>query len=117
MRVKQTGTFLSPLENAVIHELFSRKELTTREIFGLLKKKKKGVALTSIAVSLDRLYSEGLVARRTETCRGGLRYVYRTRGNKGDIYKLMVSRSVDKILKKFGPVASSYFNERFNKGK
>ncbi|MDE1855439.1 MAG: BlaI/MecI/CopY family transcriptional regulator [Candidatus Micrarchaeota archaeon] len=117
MKNKQIETFLSPLEDAVLNELFSGKELTTREIFRLLNKKKKEAALTSIAVSLDRLHSSGLVSRRIETCRGGLRYLYKSGGNKEDVYRLMVSRSVDKILRRFGPVASSYFNERFNKGK
>lgn len=117
MKEKQTVDFLSPLEDVVIHELFQRKELTSRAIFTLLRKRKKRAALTSIAVSLDRLYSEGLVTRRTETCRGGLRYVYSASGKERDVYKLMISRSVDKILERFGPVASSYFNERFSKGK
>ena len=113
MNQRKFGTFLSPLESAVINELLSKKELTTREIFGLLKRKKRNAALTSIAVTLDRLKSKGLVNRRVETCRGGLRYVYKVRGDKEDVYRLLLNRTVDKMMKKFGPVAASYFNEKF----
>ncbi|MDE1828160.1 MAG: BlaI/MecI/CopY family transcriptional regulator [Candidatus Micrarchaeota archaeon] len=116
MKEGKFDKFLSPLEDVVVNVLFSKKELTSREIFRLLKKKGSRVALTSIAVTLDRLHSKGLVTRRMETCRGGFRYVYTVRGNKNDVYRLILGRTVDRLMKRFGPIAASYFNEKFGKG-
>ena len=66
---------LSPLESDVLGQLWPDKSLKVREIYRILRKGRK-VALTSVAVILDRLFEKGVVGRRIETARGGLRYVY-----------------------------------------
>ncbi|MBI3037373.1 BlaI/MecI/CopY family transcriptional regulator [Candidatus Woesearchaeota archaeon] len=109
-------TVLSPLENDVLNELWPGRALRVREIYQKLKKGRK-VALTSVAVILDRLFGKGVVDRKIETARGGLRYVYFPKKDRKQFEKSVVEEAVNKLIAKFGDVAVAYFNERFVKGK
>src|SRR3989338_5994917 len=88
---KNSVSVLSPLENDVIKILWKQDERRVRDIYQTLKKRRK-VALTSIAVILDRLYEKKLVSR-------------------------VIDKTVNKLIDKFGPVAVTYFSERFSKKK
>ncbi len=106
--------FLSPLESDVINTLFEKNEAKVRDIYNTLKKKRK-VALTSIAVILDRLYKKGLVQRKVENGRGGTHYIYSPSENKTQLEKSIIENSINKLIDVFGPSAVNYFNERFSK--
>ncbi len=106
--------FLSPLESDVIGILFGKKEAKVREIHNILKRKKK-VALTSVAVILDRLYKKDLVKRKVESGRGGIHYIYSTSESKTDIEKSIIESSINKLIDVFGSSAVNYFDERFSK--
>lgn len=105
---------LSPLELDVLNVLWPSRKMRVREIYEILKPKKR-VALSSVAVILDRLYEKGIVDREIETGRGGLRYIYFPLKDKKQFEKSIIEESVNKILDKFGQVAANYFNERFSK--
>ena len=107
---------LSPLENDVLNELWPDRKLRVRDLYQLLKKQRK-VALTSIAVILDRLFEKGIVDRQIESARGGLRYLYFPKQNKKQFEKSVVEQAVNKLIANFGDAALSYFNERFVKRK
>ncbi len=117
-RVKTSGNFdvLSPLEGDVLNVLWPDREFRVREIYKLLRKERK-VALTSIAVILDRLFEKGVVDRKIESARGGLRYMYFPKKDKKQFEESVVEETVNKLIGKFGNVAVAYFNERFVKGK
>ncbi len=111
---RKYGEVLSPLENDVIKVIWPNKKLKVRQIYDQLKGKRK-VALTSVAVILDRLYEKGLVDRNAETARGGTRYIYFPTKDKNDFEKSIIEESVNSLITKFGETAVSYFNERFSK--
>ena len=117
-RVDSKASFdvLSPLEDDVLNELWPDKKLRVRDIYQLLKKHRK-VALTSIAVILDRLFKRGIVDRQIETARGGLRYLYFPKQDKKQFEQSVVEQTVNKLIANFGEAAISYFNERFVKRK
>lgn len=103
---------LSPLEQDILNRLWPDKHLKVREIYVLLKRTRQ-VALTSIAVALDRLYSRGIVNRTIKTGRGGLRYVYFPRKTKKEVEKTVLESTVNTLIDTFGSTAVAYFNERF----
>ncbi len=105
---------LSPLENDVIKVLWKNKEMRVRDIYKILKSKRK-VALTSVAVILDRLHEKKLVMRKIAFGRGGEHYIYSSRCSKADFDQSVVEKTVNRLINKFGPVAVTYFNERFSK--
>ncbi|MEK6843262.1 MAG: BlaI/MecI/CopY family transcriptional regulator [Candidatus Micrarchaeota archaeon] len=105
-------TVLSPLESDVLSKLWESGEMTVRDIHRLLRGK---CALTSVAVSLDRLFSKKLVSRKIVKGRGGIHYIYFARLNKAEFEKSIVSQAVDKLVERFGQSAVSYFNEKYKK--
>jgi predicted transcriptional regulator len=107
-------SILSPLESDVLGVLWPNKSMKVRQIYSVLKKKRK-VALTSVAVILDRLHEKGIVDREAETGRGGVRYIYFPIQNKKQFEKSIIENAVNKMIEKFGSTAVTYFNERFSK--
>ena len=105
---------LSPLESAVLCCLWQKEHMYVRDLYNCLKKERK-VALTSIAVILDRLHKKGLVERVIETSRGGFRYLYSASKDEKEFERTMVENTVNTLISKFGKTALSYFNERFSK--
>lgn len=118
--VKETATnfneLLSPLEQDVLKVLWPDKRLKVRQIYDSLKNK-RSVALSSVAVILDRLHTKNIVDRTVETARGGMRYTYFPKKNKKQFEESVIHSAVNKLIDAFGPNAVTYFNERFGKKK
>lgn len=103
---------LSPLETDVLRILWKRDVIRVRDVH---KKLGRRVALTSVAVILDRLYKKKIVSRRIEKGRGGMHYIYSAKVGKNDFAESVIDSTVDKLIDAFGPVAVNYFNERFSR--
>ncbi len=58
-----SGTHLGPLEQQVLHELWSRGSATVRE---LLESENMTLAYTTVMTTMDRLYKKGLLNREAE---------------------------------------------------
>ena len=105
---------LSPLESAVLKVLWPSKKMKVRQIHDALGKNKK-VALTSVAVALDRLHGQGIVERTVNAGKGGLSCIYFPKIPKKEFEKGIMEQMVNALVEKFGSAAVSYFNERFEK--
>jgi len=113
---KGLKSLLSPLESDVLTILWKdTKEMHVRHIHN--KVKKKGIALTSVAVALDRLHKKKLVARKMKSCRGGYRYSYSATKDRSELERSIVEDSVNRLIDNFGSVAVNYFNEKFSRRK
>lgn len=109
---------LSPLEADILRALWSEnKELLVRDVHGKLRKSNKRVAITSVAVMLDRLHKRGVVSRQARTGRGGTHYLYSARTDKSGFERSVVESVVNSLISNFGPSAVSYFGERFSIGR
>lgn len=113
-KMKCFDILLSPLETQVLFILWKHKEMRVREIFLIVKKDKK-VAITSIAVMLDRLHDKGIVERKVEKARGGVRYIYFPLKSRKELERCVIEDSVNSMIERFGDTAVSYFSERFKK--
>ncbi|MFQ6010486.1 MAG: BlaI/MecI/CopY family transcriptional regulator [Candidatus Aenigmatarchaeota archaeon] len=107
---------LNPLESDIMLFLWKSKRAKVRDIHSKLKKK-HGVALTSVAVTTDRLYKKGFVERKVGKGLGGLHYIYSPAKTKEQLERSIIDNTVNKLIDIFGPNAVSYFNERFSRGK
>ena len=116
LRLNKRGLgLLSPLESEVLRILWKQGDARVRDIYAALPRR-RSVALTSVAVILDRLHRKGMVSRRAEAGRGGYHYIYSARASRQEFEHSVIERTVDKLIDNFGPTAVAYFNERF-KGK
>lgn len=100
---------LNGLENGIMGHLWTKEEATTKEIYNVLGK--KDIAPTTIVVTLDRLYSKGLVERRIEKGKGGLHYVYSFKISKEDLGRNLSLAFADRMIAFFGPAVASYFSK------
>lgn len=107
-------SMLSPLECDILKVLWKKNDARVRDIYKIVRKRRK-VALTSIAVILDRLHKRNFVTRKIESGIGGYHYVYAAKISRNDFEHSIVERTVDKLIECFGPIAVNYFNERFKK--
>ncbi len=107
---------LSPLESSVIQIIKANKKYSSQEIYELIKKKNK-VSRSSIPIILDRLYNKGLLARKTETARGGIRFLYQLQLSQEKFERRVVENTVNALVKRFGENAVVYFNESVSKQK
>ena len=113
-KIADFDSLLSPLEKDILGKLWPDKKLRVREIYDKLKTKRK-LALSSVAVLLDRLHSKKIVDRKVEVARGGARYIYSPKKNKEGFEESVVEKTVNKLIQNFGETATAYFEERFAK--
>lgn len=111
---KRNLGILSPLEEDVLKILWQNDSSRVRDVHNILRKRRK-VALTSIAVILDRLHQKKIVTRRIKTGRGGEFYIYSCCSNQHGFQQSVIEKTVDKLIANFGDTAVTYFNERFSK--
>jgi len=118
IRLKRKGLecLLSPLEAEILKILWTQKNARVRDVYDRLRTRRK-VALTSVAVILDRLYKKKFVSRQAQVGRGGYHYIYSSRISQNDFENSIVNETVNKLIENFGDVAINYFNERFTKKK
>ncbi len=112
---KETIGVLSPLQQDILETLWRKDNQRVRQIHNILKH--KNIALTSIAVDLDRLHKKGVVQRIVEKGLGGPHYIYSVNKTKEEFQTSILDNTVDKLIEKFGSVAVDYFNGRFSKKK
>ncbi len=111
---KGNAVFLSPLEGDILDALWKTEQAKVRDLHVRLAKKRK-VALTSVAVSLDRLHKKKIVSRTVANGRGGPHYIYRPVKTQNELQASIIENTVDKLISSFGSVAVNYFNQRFRK--
>ncbi|MBI2133851.1 BlaI/MecI/CopY family transcriptional regulator [Candidatus Woesearchaeota archaeon] len=103
---------LSPLERDVLQLLWPDRRMKVRHIYEKLRPR-RDVALSSVAVILDRLFEKGVVDREIETGRGGIRYVYYPLHDRKQFERSLIETTVNSLIDRFGTTAVSYFNSRF----
>ena len=108
-------TYLSPLESDILKILWRKKKSKVRDVYKKLVHQKK-VALTSVAVLLDRLHKKGFVKREISHGKGGFHYIYfPTYPTEQNFHRHIIEKSIDQLMKSFGSTAITYFNEKFSK--
>ncbi len=114
--VTEFNSILSPLERDILKVIWPNKKMRVRAIYDKLKSRRK-LALSSVAVLLDRLHERSVVGRQIENGRGGIRYIYYPKSDRKAFEKSIVETAVNKLIKHFGSTAVSYFDERFARRK
>lgn len=112
--MKRLAPPISPLEHDVLTVLWNNKPMLVRDVYAAVKGKRK-VAHSSVAVILDRLYQKQLVARTSETCRGGTRYWYHPKTDRRAFVQGAVDSAIRSLVERFGTSAIAHFEERFSK--
>lgn len=105
---------LGPLEKEIMQIVWKRKETSTHDVLGELKKK-RDIAMTTVSSTLNRLFDKKLLKRRTDKGLRGLCYYYSPLLKKEEFDSLITSMVVDKLLKDFKEPTTAYFIEELAK--
>ncbi|MBI2076372.1 MAG: BlaI/MecI/CopY family transcriptional regulator [Candidatus Aenigmarchaeota archaeon] len=110
---KGMQTLLSPLETDALLLLWKLDKARVRDLHSSLKRNRK-VAITSVAVIMDRLHQKGIVSRTIEKGRGGGHYIYCPKTSQNEFKESVIDNTVNKLMNTFGSVAANYFYKRFS---
>lgn len=99
------------LESDILCSLWGKNRKTTcREVFEDIKKKHK-VAYSTVVVYLDRMYQKKLVERKTETGKGGIKYLYSPKYSRDEFVSSISKKFVDYLKKSFGEASIAYLKK------
>ena len=99
---RATEAFLGPLEATIINIMWdSKKPLSVREVYEILKKNKK-IAYTTIMSTMDRLHTKNLLDRQIQKRKGGIYYAYWTKFEKSHFEESAVREVISSLLENFG---------------
>ena len=108
---KGLNSVVGGLEADILECLWQGKDLKTcRHVYGLVKKK-NNVAYTTISVTLDRLYSRGLVEREIEKGKGGLKYRYGAKISREELANRISKKFVNFLKATFGEPSIAYLRK------
>jgi len=107
-------TLFCPVECEALELLWKNGDMKVRDIYKIIKRQRK-TTLSSIAVMLSRLYEKKMVKRAIQKGRGGVIYLYSPTMTKENFQKLMIEKTVNKLIDSFGPIAVTYLKENFSK--
>jgi len=102
---------LGSLEAEVLLSLQDLHEAPARSIRESLDQRGIRVAYTTVATTLSRLWTKGIVRRRRESCRGGERFVYRP----ADFERRYLRHLLEGVVSLFGPSGVVHLNEELAK--
>jgi predicted transcriptional regulator len=103
---------LGDLEAEVIKAVKLLERGSASEVMDVMKRS-RDVAYTTVSTTLDRLYRKKLLTRQTATGRGGTRYIYEYPRDRTPERRI-VTRTVDKLVRAFGPSAISNIYRRLD---
>ncbi len=95
---------LGDLETELMEVIWThKKELTNRELLEILnRKRKKPLEVSTVNITMARLFKKGLVNRRLEAIRGGHHYLYRTSMTKEAFVLRICEQILNHLRKSFG---------------
>jgi predicted transcriptional regulator len=99
--------FLGPLEAAIINIMWdSKKPLSVREVYEILKKNKK-IAYTTVMSTMDRLHTKNLLDRQIQKRKGGIYYAYWPKFEKRNFEQSAVREVISSLLQNFGKTVTN----------
>ncbi|MBI2983931.1 MAG: BlaI/MecI/CopY family transcriptional regulator [Chloroflexi bacterium] len=103
-RIGSGGTFLGPLEAAVMERLWKRGSATVRDVVQDLGRT-RALAYTTVMTIMTRLHVKGLLER----VRDGKTYVYRPAFSRAEHRERLSRDLVRGLVDEFGEVALAHF--------
>ncbi len=102
---------LGPLETEIMEIVWNHKVGTAREVYDVLKDEKKSIRRSTISIIMNRLCERGLINKRIEKGRGGLKYVYSVKISKKEFEKEVVSKIIESLIETFPQETATHMNK------
>lgn len=100
---------LGPLEADIMEVMWVRHSSTAREVYDTLKKRDNSTRRSTISIMMNRLCDRGLLEKKIDKGRGGLRYVYTTRVKREDFDRKVVEKVMGGLMETFKETTFTYW--------
>lgn len=104
---RAASTHLGELEQRIMEALWARRAATVRDVFVVLKSKRR-IAYTTVMTVMNRLVEKGLLRRKYQ----GACFCYQPIESKDVFFVNASRRAIDDLIKSFGRVAVNAFIDR-----
>jgi len=106
---------LGPLETEIMDIIWERGTETARGVYETLHKGRKDIRRSTISIMMNRLFERGLVEKKIEKGRGGLKYVYSVKVSKDEFKREVVRNVMDSLHDTFEKELDTYIKDVFMK--
>ncbi|AEC51090.1 hypothetical protein PNA2_0172 [Pyrococcus sp. NA2] len=106
---------LPSLEAEIMEYMWEIKEGTAGEVYEYLKTKHPEIRRSTVSIIMNRLCEKGLLTRRMERGRGGIRYVYMITTTREEFERKIVEKIIDTLLANFREATYAYISKKIRK--
>ncbi|CAB49497.1 BlaI/MecI/CopY family transcriptional regulator [Pyrococcus abyssi] len=106
---------LPSLEAEIMEYMWEIKEGTAGEVFEYLKKKHPEIRRSTVSILMNRLCEKGLLTRRMDRGRGGIRYIYTITTTREEFERKVVEKIIDSLLANFREATYAYLAKKIKK--
>ncbi len=108
---KNVDSLFSDLETDILRYLWSKGHGSTNILYKLLGEKHH-VTHSTIAVTLGRLYKSGILIRKPERGKGGIRFLYYPKFSKEEFGEHLTDKFIEFLRKGFGESSVAYLKKK-----
>lgn len=108
---KDIDSLFSELESDILRYLWGKGNGSTNILYKLLGEK-HDVTHSTIAVTLGRLYEKGILTRKPERGRGGIRFVYYPKFTKEEFGEQLADKFIEFLRRSFGESSVAYLKKK-----
>ncbi len=98
---KSINSLFNELETDILKYMWAKSYGSTNILYKLLGEK-HNVTHSTVSVTLGRLYEKGILKRKPETGRGGVRFIYFPKFTKEEFGNNLANEFVEFLRKSFG---------------
>lgn len=101
---------LPPLEAEIMEHMWKVKTATAGQVYEYMKKEHPDIRRSTVSILMNRLCERGLLKRRVERGRGGMRYVYSITTTREEFEKKVVQSILDALMQNFREATYAYLS-------
>ncbi|BAA30699.1 BlaI/MecI/CopY family transcriptional regulator [Pyrococcus horikoshii] len=116
-KLNQKGikSVLPALEAEIMEYMWKIKEGTAGEVYEYLKQKHPEIRRSTVSILMNRLCEKGLLTRRMDRGRGGIKYIYTVTTTREEFERKIVEKIIDSLIANFREATYAYLAKKIKK--
>ncbi|AAL81720.1 CopY family transcriptional regulator [Pyrococcus furiosus DSM 3638] len=112
-KLNQKGikSILPTMEAEIMEYMWEIKEATAGEVYEYMKTKYPEIRRSTVSILMNRLCERGLLKRRMEKGKGGIRYVYSITTTREEFERKVVEKIIESLMMNFREATFAYLSK------
>ncbi|GAB6103001.1 BlaI/MecI/CopY family transcriptional regulator [Thermococcus atlanticus] len=102
---------LPPLEAEIMEYMWKVRIATAGEVYERLKERHPDMRRSTVSILMNRLCERGLLERKVEKGRGGMRYIYNITTTREEFEQRVVESILDALMNNFKEATFAYISK------